>query len=66
MSKKIEIIDGFNTIYIKSGKHAVVCVADKDRKCSPNCAACSQRGQNYYCQKNGTDKEFQIGYIISA
>lgn len=42
---------------------SIKCAFNLDRDCSPECAACEQRGANIACVRNGVDNEFQIGYI---
>ena len=39
------------------------CAWDGKTLCSPICAACDKRNTRYFCQKNGTDNEFIIGYV---
>ena len=41
----------------------VRCAWDGKTLCSPACAALDQRGDKCFCQRNGTDNEFQVGYI---
>jgi len=36
---------------------------DDSQSCTPDCAACIQRGERVFCVRNGIDREFEIGSI---
>ena len=50
-------------VWIEKDKKTIRCAFHLDTYCSPICAAFDQRGCKLFCQKNGIDNEFFIGYI---
>lgn len=66
---KIEKQGGHPNIFVNSKTEKIVkCAFDRERNCSPDCAACEMFGTDIkaQCNKNGTDNEFTIGRIEGA
>ena len=58
------LIDEFSIPCFETKKNErIKCAFNSNSNYSPICAACDERNTRYFCQRNGTDNEFQIGYV---
>ena len=66
MSRMLRIFkdeEGGNSLFLMTkDDDAIKCAFDSKSFCSPLCAAFTQRQSKLWCERNGTDNEFNIGH----